>query len=63
MRLNASQVVSNAPATIWPSTPMFHKPAAKVMSSPAEQSHRGTAAVTTEANLSGLSSAPSMMFR
>ena len=62
-RLSASQVASNAPATIWPSTPIFHKPAVKVMSNPAEHSRSGTIAVTTEAHLSGLSNAPSTMLR
>ena len=40
----STQVVSTAPRTIWPSTPMFHRPAANVTSTPdggQQQRHPG----------------------
>ena len=42
-----TQVVSTAPRTIWPSTPMFQSPAAKVTSTPAAASRSGTQATRT----------------
>ena len=56
--LCTSQVVASAPATIWPSTPMFHRPAAKVTNMPAAQSSSGTMATLISASLRGLSNAP-----
>lgn len=53
-----TQVVSTAPRTIWPSTPMFHSPAAKVTSTPAEQRSRGTHATRTSEKLVSEPTAP-----
>ena len=53
-----AQVVMSAPAIIWPSTPMFHSPAAKVTSMPAEQSSKGTIDTTISPSLSVLPKAP-----
>ena len=46
--MRATSVAAMAPITICPSMPMFHRPAAKVTTSPAEASTSGTQAMSVE---------------
>ena len=48
-----------APATIWPSTPMFQRPAANVTTSPAAAIATGAHAINVSANLVLPEKAPS----
>ena len=56
------QVVKIAPRVICPSMPMFHRPAVKVMRSPAVARSRGTHETSTFAATSHEPTAPRTMF-
>ena len=57
----ATNVAAMAPTTIWPSTPMFHRPAANVTTSPAAASTSGTHAMRVFPMLYLSPTAPSHM--
>ena len=56
--VRAAQVVKIAPIIIWPSIPMFHNPAVKVMSRPTDANIRGTQDEATLLNLAAFPNAP-----
>ncbi len=57
----AAKEAAMAPATIWPSTPMFHSPAAKVTTSPAAAIATGAQAINVSESLVLPEKAPSPM--